>query len=301
MFSSSHAARAADAFASTESFTPPSEEIWNLFRAKPTAATVVASATHPATAAAGTAASVVAAEPTVDLPSMFTEEEYDLLPSTLVKAIRRTKELLEETERVKKHTLHINNELKSVYGLMVRHGKKQLKNATKPTAAAASSSVHAPDAALTSSSPDTAGGLSAGHASLPKANGFCRPGPISDDMCDFLGVPRGTKKSRVEVNNCILDYIKRNQLVHPHNAQCIVPDDKLRTLLSADASTHPDLKITYFSIQKYIKHHFKSASSVAAGAAAADAAAANPLSTTDREGESEIYHNGELCLSPSVC
>ncbi len=260
---SSHTARASDAY-SSETFTPPSEEIWNLFRASPAKptplpATATAAATVAITSAQGTAA---AGESTAELPSMFTEEEYDLLPTTLVKAIRRTKELLEETERVKKHTLHINNELKSVYGLMVRHGKKQLKNATKPAAAAASVHVAADPALLSSGA---GGGLSSSssHAAAPqppKANGFCRPGAISDDMCDFLGVPHGTQKSRVEVNNCILDYIKRNQLVAPHNAQCIVPDDKLRSLLSADASAQPDLHITYFSIQKYLKHHFKVAS-----------------------------------------
>ena len=72
-------------------------------------------------------------------------------------------------------------------------------------------------------------------------------------MCQFLGIADGSTSSRVEVNQFINDYIKTNGLVDETNGQNIVPDEKLWSILSEQARGN---KITYFSIQKYIKQHF---------------------------------------------
>lgn len=220
-------------------FIPPSEEIWKLFRASPVIAPVSTAASTSATVATQPT-TAVAAEDT-HACSVFTEEEFQSMPSTLAKAIRKTQDLLEETERVKRQSIHINNELKGVLSLMVRHGKKQLKTNNATEAAA------------------TSGGPPSGSKPLNQ-NGFCRPGPISDSMCDFLNVPRGQWLSRVEVNNRILEYIRTNELVDPNNAQRIVPDQKMSDILSPSAFEESNNKITYFSIQKFIKHHFLKAS-----------------------------------------
>ena len=44
----------------------------------------------------------------------FTEEEFSKMPTTLVKAIKRTNVLLLQTEIAKKHAIETNNELKSI-------------------------------------------------------------------------------------------------------------------------------------------------------------------------------------------
>jgi len=207
---------------SNEKFTPPSEEILNLFRT-----------TYPSSQSMAAQVELekdkVCVNPPPEIETAFAEDEYELLPTTFVKAIRRTEELLEETERIKKMSINVNNELKSIYGLIVRYGKKQVKLAQK---------------SAQESSPTN-----------QKATGFCRPGIISNEMCDFMEIERGTMKSRVEVNNFIVDYIKTNGLVSQTNAQHIIPDDNLRKLLSENAF-EDDTQITYFSLQKYIKHHF---------------------------------------------
>ena len=75
----------------------------------------------------------------------------------------------------------------------------------------------------------------------------------SDQLCCFLGKPNGTKVDHAEVTNFLASYIKENQLQDTENKNVINPDAKLKDLLNCDKST----KLTYFTIQKCIKHHFK--------------------------------------------
>ena len=155
----------------------------------------------------------------------FSEEEFAKMPSTLMKAIRRTDALLLQTEAARKAAIETNNELKGIHALMIRYAKKQLKDNEKVAA----------------------------ELSSDKEHGFRRPCMISDSMCEFLGKEPSTLSSRVEVNQFINNYIKQNGLTDSENAQCIVPDERLWSILSESARGN---KITYFSIQKYIKHHF---------------------------------------------
>lgn len=155
--------------------------------------------------------------------SAFTDEEFAKMPSTLMKAIRRTDLLLEQTEQARKSAIDANNELKCIHALMIRYAKRTLKDANKPETKSASD------------------------------KGFRRPCRISSEMCAFMGISEGTQSSRVEVNQFIHDYVKNHGLVDDENGQNIVPDEKLWAILSENARGN---KITYFSIQKYIKHHF---------------------------------------------
>jgi hypothetical protein len=156
----------------------------------------------------------------------FTDIELSNLPSTLAKIVRRTDALLAQNEIARKSAIEAHNELKGIQTLIVRHAKKYLKDA---------------DA---TNSPDQ---------NKPGQKGFRKPCKISDAMCAFMETPAGTSCSRVEVNNYIHNYIKVNKLTDAENSQIICPDDKLWTILNENARGN---KITYFSIQKYIKHHF---------------------------------------------
>ena len=52
-------------------------------------------------------------------------------------------------------------------------------------------------------------------------SGFAKPNKISDELCDFIGEPRGTEKSRTDITRFINAYIKehnlnkRKQTLHP--------------------------------------------------------------------------------------
>ena len=197
-------------------FIPPSEEIQSLFTFK----------NEPAPAISLSANSKISS--TIEDYS-FTDDEFSKMPSTLMKVVKRTEILLEQTDAARKAAIETNNELKSIHSLLVRFAKKTLKDLDKPE-----------------------------HVVEPlekgKPRGFERQCKISDEMCKFIGIIPGTTSSRVDVNKAINSYIRQNGLVDKENAQHILPDDKLWSLMSEDAKGN---KITYFSIQKYIKHHYK--------------------------------------------
>jgi len=195
-------------------WSPPSEEIQRLFKFEQNV---------NASASSKSIVGNIAEE------YSFTEEEFAKMPSTLMKAVRRSDALLIQTEAARKAAIETNNELKGIHSLLVRYGKKMLKDAEKT------------DALLESS------------AEKGKTRGFRRQCRISNEMCQFMGLEPDSTSSRVNVNQAINDYVRTNGLIHPDNAQIILPDEKLWSILSDDAKNN---KITYFSIQKYIKHHF---------------------------------------------
>jgi chromatin remodeling complex protein RSC6 len=89
-----------------------------------------------------------------------------------------------------------------------------------------------------------------GKASRP-ASGFAKPTKLSDALCSFLGVPAGTEMSRTDVTRVLNQYIKTNSLQDVKDKRTIVPDEKLTSILDTT-----DGKLTYFTLQKHIKHHF---------------------------------------------
>ena len=96
-------------------------------------------------------------------------------------------------------------------------------------------------------------------------SGFAKPNKISDELCDFIGEPRGTEKSRTDITRFINAYIKQHNLNKPENKRFILPDEKLRKILNVDAKE----EINYFILQKLISHHFPPSASKLAAAAAA--------------------------------
>jgi upstream activation factor subunit UAF30 len=83
-------------------------------------------------------------------------------------------------------------------------------------------------------------------------SGFAKPSNISEELCEFLGRPLGTMMARTEVTKHITQYIRVNDLQNPSNKRHILPDKKLATLLNSDKND----EVTYFNLQKYMKHHF---------------------------------------------
>lgn len=104
-------------------------------------------------------------------------------------------------------------------------------------------------------------------------SGFAKPNKISDELCDFIGVPHGTEKSRTDITRLINAYVKEHNLNKPENKRFILPDDKLKKILNVGDSE----EINYFILQKLISHHFPaSASKTAAKQATVTASAATP-------------------------
>ena len=88
-------------------------------------------------------------------------------------------------------------------------------------------------------------------------SGFAKPSLISDELCVFLGKPSNTFMARTEVTKHLTKYIKDNNLQDPLNKRKIVPDEVLKKVLNV--SDEDD--VTYFNLQKHMKHHFPKSNS----------------------------------------
>lgn len=86
-----------------------------------------------------------------------------------------------------------------------------------------------------------------------KLCGFARPTLVSNDMCDFLKQPHGSEVSRTDVTKTLIQHIKAKSLQNPENKRQILPDETLYKLFGEDARSQ---ELTYFTMQKFVNHHF---------------------------------------------
>lgn len=85
-------------------------------------------------------------------------------------------------------------------------------------------------------------------------NGFAKASKITEELCVFLGVSSGSERSRTDVTREIHKYVQAHELSDPKNKRIILAhkDAKLKALLG---SSDKD-EISYFNLQKFLKHHF---------------------------------------------
>lgn len=91
-----------------------------------------------------------------------------------------------------------------------------------------------------------------GGSGVKHQSGIAKPGFISPELCDFIGVSAGTEMARTEVIKYVNKYIKEHQLQDQANKKVIVPDAKLQSLLQSSKND----EITYFNLQTYMKPHY---------------------------------------------
>lgn len=100
--------------------------------------------------------------------------------------------------------------------------------------------------------------------SLRKNNhsGFLKPVQISQEIAKFTGFDVTQLHSRVDVNNYICEYIKKNNLQNPTDRRQIVPDEKLAGVIGYKHGT--DKPLTYPILQQYMTRHYPRSKAVVA-------------------------------------
>lgn len=83
-------------------------------------------------------------------------------------------------------------------------------------------------------------------------SGFAMPSLLSDELYEFLDLEKGTKVPRKDVTRMINTYIKNNELRDEADRRTIRPNAALHKIFR---STDAD-EISYFNLQKFMKHHF---------------------------------------------
>ena len=92
---------------------------------------------------------------------------------------------------------------------------------------------------------------------------FERPVQVTDELCVFLNLAKGTLISRSQVTKGVNAYVREKSLKDKHD---IKPDAPLKKLLALPEGD----KLTYFNLQRYLNRHYvKSPEALAAAAAKA--------------------------------
>jgi chromatin remodeling complex protein RSC6 len=87
-------------------------------------------------------------------------------------------------------------------------------------------------------------------------SGITKPVPISDELAVFLGVAPGTMVPRNEVTKGVSAYVRKNDLSDPANRQRFVLNSKPEGLVLKTLLGNPSEDVTYFNLQRYLKHHY---------------------------------------------
>jgi chromatin remodeling complex protein RSC6 len=83
-------------------------------------------------------------------------------------------------------------------------------------------------------------------------NAFLVQRPLTPELCSFMGVAAGSKRSQTEVTKFISDYVKSHNCYDPNFKRRIIPNAALAKLLRVDDKT----EVTYLNLQKFLKVHF---------------------------------------------
>lgn len=86
-----------------------------------------------------------------------------------------------------------------------------------------------------------------------KKNGLETPIPLSDVLCQFLNIEKGSRMSRNKAKAGIRAHIRDKKLQNPNNRRELIPDKKLKSILIDYVDGD---ELTYFTLEKYIKKHF---------------------------------------------
>ena len=84
-------------------------------------------------------------------------------------------------------------------------------------------------------------------------NAFLKQKPLTDELCSFMGLKAGEKRSQTEVTKFISDYVKSHSCFDPTFKRRILPNAALAKLLLVDDKT----EVTYLNLQRFLKVHFK--------------------------------------------
>ena len=83
-------------------------------------------------------------------------------------------------------------------------------------------------------------------------SGFAKPGPVSDELRNFLKLGKDELIARTEVTKKITEYCKLHNLQKVEDKRTINVDSALKKLLRLKKGD----QLTFFNLQKYMKIHY---------------------------------------------
>ena len=83
-------------------------------------------------------------------------------------------------------------------------------------------------------------------------NAFLVQRPLTDELCTFMGLKSGEKRSQTEVTKFISGYVKQHNCFDPNFKRRILPNAALGKLLRVSDKD----EVTYLNLQSFLKVHF---------------------------------------------
>jgi chromatin remodeling complex protein RSC6 len=83
-------------------------------------------------------------------------------------------------------------------------------------------------------------------------NAFLVQRPLTDELCAFMGLKSGDKRSQTEVTKFISGYVKQHSCFDPNFKRRILPNSALAKLLRVTDKE----EVTYLNLQSFLKVHF---------------------------------------------
>jgi chromatin remodeling complex protein RSC6 len=83
-------------------------------------------------------------------------------------------------------------------------------------------------------------------------NAFLVERPLTPELCSFMSIAVGSKRSQTQVTKYISDYVKSHSCFDPNFKRRILPNAALAKLLRVDDKT----EVTYLNLQRFLKVHF---------------------------------------------
>ena len=83
-------------------------------------------------------------------------------------------------------------------------------------------------------------------------NAFLIQRPLTDELCSFMGLKSGEKRSQTEVTKFISGYVKQHSCFDPTFKRRILPNAALAKLLRVSDKD----EVTYLNLQSFLKVHF---------------------------------------------
>ena len=83
-------------------------------------------------------------------------------------------------------------------------------------------------------------------------NAFLVQRPLTPELCKFMGLSEGSKRSQTEVTKFISEYVKTHGCFDPSFKRRILPNAALAKLLRVDDKA----EVTYLNLQSFLKVHF---------------------------------------------
>ena len=83
-------------------------------------------------------------------------------------------------------------------------------------------------------------------------NAFLVQRPLTDELCHFMGLKSGEKRSQTEVTKFISGYVKQHNCFDPNFKRRILPNSALAKLLRVSDKD----EVTYLNLQSFLKVHF---------------------------------------------